>query len=145
MVILVLGLLAVVVVIVIYNNSKNFAIRLDQASAQIFTAQAKLNKVYAEVSNLLKKYSIHEASLVNNVAAGQSNLQVLASKYPQLQADGLYLSACSNCDKLFSELQTNISHYNNIITAYNIYVTFFPRVIVCSQLGFKSKIHAKIT
>lgn len=137
-------LFLVILVIVIYNKSKEYMIRIDALLAEIRTAQAKLNRVYAEIAQLMRKYSIHESDLLGAIAKGQSNINFLATKYPQLKADSLYQSASNSCDALFSQLQNHITRYNDMITAYNTYVTQVPRVLICSSLGFKEKKHAQI-
>ena len=101
-------------------------------------------RVYAEISALLTKYAIHETSILKAVAAGQSNMQALASRYPQLKADSLFQSASNNQSILYTELQEGIAKYNQIITSYNIYVTNFPRIVLCLCIGRKHKNHAKI-
>jgi hypothetical protein len=133
-----------VAVVLVYNQAKAYMIEIEALLAEIRTAQAKLNRVYAEIGQLLAKYSIHEADLLNAVARGQSNIQFLATKYPQLRADALYQSASHNCEALFSELQQHISNYNSKITAFNTYVTQIPRVLIAAPLGFKEKRHAQI-
>lgn len=147
----IIGFLVVIVIIIIltitirvYNVCKALTIRLDELAAEIHSSKTKLNRVYSEIGVLLNKYSIHESSILNSVAAGQANIQVLASKYPQLKSDSLYQSASAKFDILYSELQTNISSYNKQITTYNTYVTNFPRSLISKTLGFAPKNHAKI-
>ena len=92
----------------------------------------------------MSKYSIHESDIMKAVATGQANIQVLASRYPQLRSDILFQSASNNWSSLYDELQKSIFNYNTIITVYNTYITNFPRLIFCFIIKRKVKNHAKI-
>ena len=145
------SLLAILIIIIIwtlisvYNECKPLEIQVSQLAADIESAKIKLNRVAAEVSTLLHKYSIHEADIFKAIVSGNSNIQALAVKYPQLGADNIFLNASSSWDSLYSQLQTTVVNYNKKITEYNIAVTNFPNIIFCYILMFKSKNHAKIT
>jgi len=134
-----------IVLTMVYNTCKGMEVKLNELLTNAESIKIKLNNVYTEIYKLLGKYSIHEADIMKAVAAGQANLQVLASRYPQLRADGIFQNASQNYNTLYSELQRGIFNYNAIITNYNTYVTNFPRVLFCLLISRKPKKHAKIS
>ena len=138
-------LLLAVWTIRVYNFGHKLRIELSERQAAYQTIQAKLNVVYAEIHQLLIRYSLHESELLNAVARGQANPQVLASQYPQLQADSLYQDACNKCSGLYGELEQGLARYNSKVTEFNAYVSNFPRVLICRVLGMRSRRHAKIS
>jgi len=128
----------------VYNKAIALENKILECAAKIDSLKSKLNKVYTQVYEIMKKYAIHEAELVKAVASSQSNIQVLATKYPQLKADQLFQSTSQNAQSLYNELITAINEYNAVITKYNIYVGSIPAVIICSLIGRKKKTHARI-
>ncbi len=130
--------------IYIYNKNKIFEIELSELFSNMESTKTKLNRVYTEVSNLLARYSIHEKNILNAVALGQANPHILLSKYPQLKADNLFMSASDRWNNLYNELQGLLMRYNQKITKYNVSVTHFPDVLVCRSMRFKPRTHAKI-
>ena len=128
----------------IYNHCKGLEVKLNELLTNAESIKIKLNNVYSEIYKLLGKYSIHEADIMKAVVSGQANIQMLASRYPQLRADGLFQNASQNWSNLYNELQSAIFNYNSVITEYNTYVTHFPRVLFCIVINRKSKKHAKI-
>jgi len=134
----------IVILINVYNHCKGMEVKLSELITNVESLRIKLNNVYAEIYKLLGKYSIHETDIMGTVASGQANIQVLASRYPQLRADGLFQNASQNFSNLYNELQAAVFDYNSIITSYNTYVMNFPRVIFCMILKRGSKNHAKI-
>jgi len=145
---IIVGLLVIWVVIAlisIYNNCKSMEVKLSELITNAESIKIKLNNVYAEIYKLLGKYSIHESDIMKAVATGQANIQILASRYPQLRADVLFQNASQNWSALYNELQTSIFNYNSIITNYNTYVTNFPRMLFCLVINRRPKNHAKIS
>lgn len=134
-----------IVLTIVYNTCKGMEVKLNELITNAESIKIKLNNVYAEIYKLLGKYSIHESDIMKAVATGQANLQVLASRYPQLRADVIFQNASQNYNTLYSELQTGIFDYNAIITNYNTYVTNFPRVLFCLVINRRPKNHAKIS
>ncbi len=134
----------IVILINVYNNCKGMEVKLSELITNVESLRIKLNNVYSEIYKLLGKYSIHESEIMGTVASGQTNIQILASRYPQLRADGLFQNASKNFSNLYDELQTAVFDYNSIITNYNTYVMNFPRIIFCMILKRRSKNHAKI-
>ena len=134
-----------IVLIIVYNTCKGMEVKLNELITNAESIKIKLNNVYAEIYKLLGKYSIHEADIMKAVATGQANIQILASRYPQLRADVLFQNASQNWSNLYNELQTGIFDYNAIITNYNTYVTNFPRVLFCLVINRRPKNHAKIS
>lgn len=128
----------------IYNHCKGLEVKLNELLTNAESIKIKLNNVYAEIYKLLGKYSIHESDIMKAVVSGQANIQMLASRYPQLRADGLFQNASQNWSNLYDELQSAIFNYNSVITDYNTYVTHFPRILFCMVIYRKSKNHAKI-
>lgn len=128
----------------VYNHCKGLEVKLSELITNAESVKIKLNNVYAEVYKLMSKYSIHESDIMKAVATGQANIQVLASRYPQLRSDILFQSASNNWSSLYDELQKSIFNYNTIITVYNTYITNFPRLIFCFIIKRKVKNHAKI-
>jgi LemA protein len=129
----------------VYNECKALVIQISECAADIESSNIKLNRVATEISSLLHKYSIHESDVFNAIVSGNSNIKMLGIKYPQLKADNMFLSASTNWESLYNQLQKSVGHYNHKITEYNIVVTNFPKIIFCLILNFKSKNHAKIT
>lgn len=129
----------------VYNECKALAIKISECAADIESSNIKLNRVSTEIASLLHKYSIHEADVFNAIVSGNANIRMLGIKYPQLKADNMFLSASTNWENLYNQLQNSVGHYNHKITEYNIVVTNFPKIIFCLILNFKSKNHAKIT
>ena len=134
-----------VVLVIVYNNCKAMEVKLNELITNAESIKIKLNNVYAEIYKLLGKYSIHESDIMKAVATGQANIQILASRYPQLRADVLFQNASQNWNTLYNELQTGIFDYNGIVTNYNTYVTNFPRVLFCLLISRRPKNHAKIS
>jgi len=140
-----LVLLLLLYTVVVYNECKRLEISLDELLANSDSTRIKLNNVYAEIYKLLGKYSVHESDLHKFVASGQANIKLLATQYPQLKADSIFNDASMRWNQLYSELQGYIEGLNRQITAYNTYVTNFPRVILCLMIQRKPRKHAKIT
>jgi hypothetical protein len=140
----VLSLWLLIAIIRVYNNCKKLEILLDELLANSESTRIKLNNVYAELYKLLGKYSIHESDILKYISAGQSNMQLLATQYPQLKADVIFQNASNSWSTLYDELQNCMVIYNQIVTEYNTYVTNFPRVIVCRLIGRKIRKHGKI-
>jgi hypothetical protein len=134
----------IIILINIYNHCKGIEVELSELITNAESLKIKLNNVYSEIYKLLGKYSIHETGIMGTVATGQANIQVLASRYPQLRADALFQNASQNFSNLYGELQQAIFNYNSKITYYNTYVTNFPRMIFCCILKRKPKNHATI-
>jgi hypothetical protein len=132
------------ILINVYNTCKGMEVKLNELLTNAESIKIKLNNVYSEIYKLLNKYSIHETDIMKAVATGQANIQVLASRYPQLRSDILFQNASNNWSDLYDELQKSIFQYNSIITDYNTYVTNFPRLLFCLILKRKNKNHAKI-
>jgi len=132
------------ILINVYNHCKGLEVKLNELLTNAESVKIKLNNVYSEIYKLLGKYSIHEADIMKAVVSGQANIQMLASRYPQLRADGLFQNASHNWSSLYDELQKSIFNYNTIITEYNTYVTNFPRLLFCLIIKRKTKNHAKI-
>jgi hypothetical protein len=125
----------------VYNRAYKLRTQLSERLSAIQTSRAKLDQVFAEVLQLLGKYSIHESALLSSVAKGQANITFLASQFPQLKADQLYQQATQESDTLYDELQHQITQYNSLITDYETYIKSVPRVIITIPLGFKSSPH----
>ena len=140
----VLSLWLLIAIIRVYNNCKKLEIHLDELLANSESTRIKLNNVYAELYKLLGKYSIHESDILKDISAGQSNIQLLATQYPQLKADVIFQNASNSWSALYAELQNCMVIYNQIVTQYNTYVTNFPRVLACLLIGRKIRKHGKI-
>ena len=134
-----------IVLISVYNKCMGLEVQITEQVTNVESIKIKLNNAYSEIYKLLEKYSIHESDIMKAVASGQANLQILASRYPQLRADTIFQNASQDYNKLFSELQDGVFSYNRRITEYNIYVTNFPRVLFCLVINRRAKNHAKIS
>ena len=134
-----------ILLIIVFNTCKGMEVKLNELITNAESIKIKLNSVYTEIYKLISKYSIHESDIMKAVATGQANLQILASRYPQLRADVIFQNASQNYNTLYNELQSGIFDYNAIITNYNTYVTNFPRVLFCLIINRRPKNHAKIS
>ena len=134
-----------IVLISVYNKCMGLEVQITEQVTNVESIKIKLNNAYSEIYKLLEKYSIHESDIMKAVASGQANLQILASRYPQLRADTIFQNASQDYNELFSELQDGVFSYNRRITEYNIYVTNFPRVLFCLVINRRAKNHAKIS
>lgn len=128
----------------VYNQVKMFQVGILEQKAEIDSHTTQLGKVYAQMRQIMEQYAIHERDAFKTIAAGQANVALLATKYPELKANKIFQNASNSCDQLFDELNATIVTYNRTISAHNIYVTQFPRLLICLVFGYRVKTHVNL-
>ncbi len=123
----------------------------------------QLKRRYDLIPNLVetvKGYSIHEKSVLENIASLRSTamgaktltekteaeegltkalktLFAVAENYPDLKANQNFLSLQKSLSSIEEEIQLSRRYYNGAARIYNVAVTVFPTSIVAGMAGFK--------
>jgi len=148
--------------ITIYNKFVYWKTRAERAFADIDVIMQRRIDMLPALTQVAKKYSIHEyktikdtiearsrwskdasvnekVNAVNDIEHNFMKIQAVFEKYPEVRADKLYqqLMGSGNITHMERKLQNFRLHYNKIAQDYNERVQKFPRNIVAKIQGFK--------
>lgn len=148
--------------ITIYNKFVYWKTRAERAFADIDVIMQRRIDMLPALTQVAKKYSIHEyktikdtiearsrwskdasvnekVNAVNDIEHNFMKIQAVFEKYPEVRADKLYqqLMGSGNITHMERKLQNFRLHYNKIAQDYNERVRKFPRNIVAKVHGFK--------
>lgn len=161
---IVIGIIVLIIVwvISIYNNFVTLGERVDNAKGQIATQIESRWDAVKSLIDASKKYSQHEADVLENVTESRASLGKNASigdlerdaeqldgvigrliavseSYPDLKASSVYQKTMDNIDKYENNVRQSRMIYNDTVTRYNRKVRVIPSNIVANLFGFKSK------
>jgi len=148
--------------VVIYNKFIYWKTRAERKLADVDVIMEQLVNMNKELTNVVKKYDIHEyktlehtiearsrwsrdASINEKVSAAQQvennflKIQAVFERYPKLKAAALHehLLGRGNVSDMYYKLSHVKREYNRIAQEYNQRVRQFPRSIVAHFSGFK--------
>ena len=163
----VIGLIAIVVLIVLwvirtYNKLIKHRYLVEEGFS---TIDVYLKKRFDLVPNLVetvKGYAKHESSTLEKVTAARSaissattteerlaqenqltsclkTLFAVSEAYPDLKANSNFLDLQQQLQNIEAELTSARKYYNGTVRKYNTLLAVFPKNIVASIFGFKSK------
>ncbi|VVB56932.1 LemA family protein [uncultured archaeon] len=158
--------LAVLVLVIIYNGLVSLRARVDNAWAQI---DVQLTKRYELVPNLVetvKGYAKHEKEVFENVTKARSmwagastvgekakadasfagalkSLIAVAENYPQLRANEQFKLLQEQLDGIESKVAYARQAYNDSVLEYNTKIQTVPDALIAAPLGFTAKEYFK--
>ncbi len=158
--------LAVLVLVFIYNGLVSLRARVENAWAQI---DVQLTKRYELVPNLVetvKGYAKHEKDVFENVAAARSawgnaksvgekakvsetfagalkSLIAVAENYPELKANENFKMLQEQLDGIESKVAYARQAYNDSVLEYNTKIATVPDALIAAPLGFTAKEYFK--
>lgn len=158
--------LAVIVLVFIFNGLVSLRARVDNAWAQI---DVQLTKRYELVPNLVetvKGYAKHEKTVFENVTAARSawsqaqtvgekakadvsfagalkSLLMVAENYPQLKANENFRLLQEQLDGIESKVAYARQAYNDSVLEYNTKIQTIPDAIIAGPLGFSAREYFK--
>lgn len=146
----------------VYNKFIYWRNKLDEKFAGIDVIMQRRSDMLIALTQVAKKYSIHEyktikdtieargrwtkdASINEKVRAAEEvennfiKLQAVFERYPKIKADRLYkqIMGHGNITHVERKLQKFRLSYNKAVREYNERVQMFPRNIVANFYGFK--------
>lgn len=157
-IILAILLVAIIVIIVKYNNLVKLYNTINRASADI---EVYLNKRFDLMPNLVecvKGYSKHEEGTLEKITSLRSEYNnkdhkdikdanemnneltkylAVVEAYPDLKANSQYLDLQNQLRNIEDELENARRNYNNIVNRYNVAIDVVPSNLVADIFGFK--------
>ena len=162
----VVGILVVVLTarwyVVIYNKFIYWKTRAERKLADVDVIMEQLVNMNKELSNVVKKYDIHEYKTIEHAIEARSRwsrdadinekvraaqeiennfvkIQAVFERYPKLKASALHqhLLGRGNVSDMYYKLSHVKRGYNRIAQEYNQRVKQFPRSIVAHFSGFR--------
>ncbi len=148
--------------VVIYNKFVYLKTRAERKLADVDVIMEQLVNMNKELSNVVKKYDIHEYKTLEHTIEARSRwsrdanineklraaqevennflkIQAVFERYPKLKANALHLHLLGRGN--VSDMYYKLSHvkrgYNRIAQEYNQRVKQFPRSIVAHFSGFR--------
>lgn len=145
-----------------YNALVVLRERVRNAVGQI---AAQIESRWDALSSLIqatKKYSAHEAEVLENVTRMRSGItknssvkdieqdmnqfqdvmgkiNVVVEAYPDLKASSIYQNAMDSVDKYENNVRQSRMMYNDVVTKYNTQIHVFPASFVASMFGFHAE------
>lgn len=148
--------------VVIYNKFQYWIARAKRKFADIDVIMQQRVDMINALSQVVKKYDIHEYKTFKDVIEARSRwtkdtplnekvkvaeqiennfvkLQAVFERYPKIKADELHKSLMGhgNLSRIESRLREARLGYNRVVQQYNERVNIFPRNIVAKIHGFK--------
>lgn len=148
--------------ITIYNKFIYWRTRAERKFADVDVIMEQLVNMNKEITNVVKKYDIHEYKTLKNTIEARSRwsrdadindkvrsaqevennflkIQAVFERYPKLKAEVLHMRLLGrgNVSDLYYKLSHAKRGYNRIAQEYNQRVMQFPRSIVAKYSGFK--------
>src|SRR5699024_2652409 len=161
---IVIGIIVLIIIWIIstYNSFITLGERVGNAKGQIATQIESRWDAVKSLIDATKKYSQHEAEVLENVTesraslgsgasvselqkdAGQldsvvSRLIAVSESYPDLKASEVYQNTMESIDKYENNVRQSRMIYNDVVARYNRKVRVIPSNIVASLFGFRSK------
>lgn len=147
------------VILVIYNN---FVKRNNMVKERASHIDVLLNQRFDLIPNIVecvKGYAKHESSTLEELTSLRSNynnqafsvaenenidrkfnnVMMLAEAYPDLKANGQFLSLQSNLNEIENNLSYARSSYNSAVNSYNNLVESVPSNIIAKIFAFEKK------
>lgn len=148
--------------VVIYNKFIYWKTKAERKFADIDVIMEQLVNMNMELTNVVKKYDIHEYKTLQNTIEARSRwsrnadinakvraaqevennflkIQAVFERYPKLKADALHMRLLGRGN--ISDMYYKLSHakrgYNYTAQQYNQRVRQFPRSIVANASGFR--------
>ncbi len=160
LVILVAAVFIGIRIISVYNKLVQLRNYVDEGWSGI---DVQLKRRYDLIPNLVeivKGYSIHEKSVLENVTRLRSvamsakslterteteaeltkalkTLFAVAENYPELKANENFLSLQKTLTSIEDEIQLSRRYYNGAVRNYNIAISVFPSSLIANLTGFK--------
>lgn len=154
--------LLVIWVVSMYNGFVTLGERVENAKGQIATQIESRWDAVKTLIDATKKYSQHEADVLENVTESRASLGRNASigqlekdaeqldgvigrliavseSYPELKASDVYQKTMDNIDKYENNVRQSRMIYNDTVTRYNRKVRVVPSNIVAGIFGFTTK------
>lgn len=148
--------------ITIYNKFIYWRTRAERKFADVDVIMEQLVNMNQEITNVVKKYDIHEYKTLKNTIEARSRwsrdadindkvraaqevennflkIQAVFERYPKLKAEVLHMRLLGrgNVSDLYYKLSHAKRGYNRIAQEYNQRVRQFPRSLVARLSGFK--------
>jgi LemA protein len=159
---LIIIVLAVIIVIALYNGLVVKRTRVDNGWAQI---DVQLKRRYDLIPNLVetvKGYAAHEKEVLEKVAelrsramgavnpkeAADANnmltstlktLFAVAENYPQLKANENFMRLQEELSSTENKIAFARQFYNDVVMDYNATIQQFPQTIIASMFNFKAR------
>ena len=158
---LVIGIVAVVLIIVIWlvattNNFKRLEIKIEEARSGIEVALEKRYDMLTKMLDTAKGYAKHETETLNkviNLRKGmslkdlaqsdeemtrmQGSLLALAENYPELKSSEVFVELQDGIRDAEEHLQAARRVYNSNVSAYNTAIVMFPASLLAGGRSAK--------
>ncbi len=161
-IILVLLLVAVGILISIYNGLVQLRVRADSAWSDIDVQLKRRHDLIPNLVETVKGYAAHEKGTFENIAKYRSaamqatspadraaaegqltaalrGLLAVAENYPQLRASEEFTSLQNQLSQTEDNIQNARRYYNAVVRDFNTRVQTFPSNLVAGMLGFKTR------
>ncbi len=161
-IILVLLLVAVGMLISIYNGLVQLRVRADSAWSDIDVQLKRRHDLIPNLVETVKGYAAHEKGTFENIAKYRSaamqatspadraaaegqltaalrGLLAVAENYPQLRASEEFTSLQNQLSQTEDNIQNARRYYNAVVRDFNTRVQTFPSNLVAGMLGFKTR------
>ena len=161
-IILVLLLVAVGILISIYNGLVQLRVRADSAWSDIDVQLKRRHDLIPNLVETVKGYAAHEKGTFENIAKYRSaamqatspadravaegqltaalrGLLAVAENYPQLRASEEFTSLQNQLSQTEDNIQNARRYYNAVVRDYNTRMQTFPANMVAGPLGFKPR------
>jgi LemA protein len=161
-IILVLLLVAVGILISIYNGLVQLRVRADSAWSDIDVQLKRRHDLIPNLVETVKGYAAHEKGTFENIAKYRSaamqatspadraaaegqltaalrGLLAVAENYPQLRASEEFTSLQNQLSQTEDNIQNARRYYNAVVRDYNTRMQTFPANMLAGPLGFKTR------
>jgi len=158
--------LAIILIIVIYNGIIGKHNAVDRAWASVLTQERQKNQIIPHVEKMVEDYKLHEASVLkevtalrgaiaeldNGVDAGKlakaeqstqalmNGLKVAVEAYPELKASDTYLKVMAEISEQQEQVGAAIRIFNHNVEEFNNAIQMFPGSLVNGMLCRKTRI-----
>ncbi|HEY6306550.1 MAG TPA: LemA family protein [Candidatus Angelobacter sp.] len=161
-IILVLVVLAVFILIGMYNSLVQLRVRADSAWSDIDVQLKRRHDLIPNLVETVKGYAAHEKGTFENIAKFRSqamqattpadkaqaenqlsgalkSLFAVAENYPELKASEQFTGLQTSLNSIEDNIQNARRYYNAVIRDYNTRVQSFPANIIAGMFGFQAK------
>jgi LemA protein len=161
-IILVLIVLAVFILIGMYNSLVQLRVRADSAWSDIDVQLKRRHDLIPNLVETVKGYAAHEKGTFENIAKFRSqamqattpadkaqaenqlsgalkSLFAVAENYPELKASEQFTGLQTSLNSIEDNIQNARRYYNAVIRDYNTRVQSFPANIIAGMFGFQAK------
>ena len=117
---------------------------LEEKKLEILNTGQKKLLLIQKLTSVFNQLTNHEKSVIDKVSSNFNNLMAVASAYPNLMTNNIFLENYNQVEKLENELQQKMAEYNFNVTKYNNKVSQFPDFILAWIFRFKRKKYAEL-